>query len=61
MISIREKPIVRYGGYIDTFPGNWEKRLPIDEENQNFDITRRDLEYTQGVPYISIPNYDVEC
>ena len=44
----------------DIFPGNWIRRSPIDEDNQEFDITRRDLEESQGVPYISIPSYDVE-
>lgn len=60
MISIKERNVVYYGGEPDTFPGNWTKRSPIDEENQEFDITRRDLEESQGVPYISIPSYDVE-
>ena len=47
-------------GEPDIFPGNWIRRSPIDEDNQEFDITRRDLEESQGVPYISIPSYDVE-
>ena len=60
MISIKERKELCYGGEPDIFPGNWTRRSPIDEDNQEFDITRRDLEESQGVPYISIPSYDVE-
>ena len=60
MISIKERKEHCYGGEPDIFPGNWIRRSPIDEDNQEFDITRRDLEESQGVPYISIPSYDVE-
>ena len=60
MISIKERKEGCYGGEPDIFPGNWIRRSPIDEDNQEFDITRRDLEEPQGVPYISIPSYDVE-
>ena len=60
MISIKERKEDCYGGEPDIFPGNWIRRSPIDEDNQEFDITRRDLEESQGVPYISIPSYDVE-
>lgn len=60
MISIKERKEFCYGGEPDIFPGNWIRRSPIDEDNQEFDITRRDLEESQGVPYISIPSYDVE-
>ena len=60
MISIKERKEVCYGGEQDIFPGNWIRRSPIDEDNQEFDITRRDLEESQGLPYISIPSYDVE-
>ena len=48
MISIKERKEVCYGGEPDIFLGNWTKRLPIDEDNQEFDITRRDLEESQG-------------
>ena len=44
MISIKERKEVCYGGEPDIFPGNWIRRSPIDEDNQEFDITRRDLE-----------------
>lgn len=40
MISIKRKEVY-YGGEPDIFLGNWTKRSPIDEENQEFDITRR--------------------
>lgn len=60
MISIKERKEACYGGEPDIFPGNWIRRSPIDEDNQEFDITRRDLEESQGLPYISIPSYDVE-
>ena len=60
MISIKERKEVCYGGEPDIFLGNWTKRSPIDEENQEFDITRRELEESQGVPYISIPSDVVE-
>lgn len=43
----------------DIFPENWTERSPIDDENQASDVTRRDLEESQGVPYISVPPYKV--
>ena len=38
MISIKERKEVCYGGEPDIFPGNWIRRSPIDEDNQEFDI-----------------------
>lgn len=58
MISSREREYY-CNNEPDIFPENWTERSPIDDENQASDVTRRDLEESQGVPYISVPPYDV--
>ena len=42
MVLAEEKETVYYSR-IDTFPGNWTKKSPIDIENQNLKTTRKEF------------------
>lgn len=58
MISIKERQPTTYFHPVSlTFTGppeNCKNGSRIDKENQEFDITKRDLEEEQGVPYMSV-------
>ena len=58
MISIKERLSTTYFYSVPlTFTGppeNCKNGNRIDKENQEFDITKRDLEELQGVPYTSV-------
>lgn len=58
MISVKEKSSITYLQPVPlTFTGppeNCKNGSRIDKKNQEFDITKRDLEELQGVPYTSV-------
>lgn len=58
MISVKQKSSITYLQPMPlTFTGppeNCKNESRIDKENQEFDITKRDLEEEQGVPYMSV-------
>lgn len=64
MISVKEKSSITYLQSVPlTFigpPENCKNESRIDKENQEFDITKRDLEEEQGVLYMSVfPNNEI--
>nr|WP_296048811.1 hypothetical protein [uncultured Blautia sp.] len=59
MVLAEEKETVYYSR-IDTFPGNWIKKSPIDIENQNLKTTRKELEIFQNIPYCTRMDYKME-
>lgn len=64
MISIKERQPATYFYSVPlTFTGppeNCKNGSRIDKENQEFDITKRDLEEEQGVLYMSVfPNNEI--
>lgn len=64
MISIKERQSTTYFHPVPlTFTGppeNCKNESRVDKENQEFDITKRDLEEKQGVPYMSVfPNNEI--